>query len=127
MSSAFDSAGQRCSALRILCLQDDVADRMLEMLKGAMAELEVGDPRKLSVDVGPVITAEARDAIMAHIETMWGRGHKVTQTPLGEAAARGTFVAPDPDRSRARSPTSSARCSGRCCTCCATSARRSTR
>ena len=94
LSSAFNSAGQRCSALRILCLQDDVADRMLKMLKGAMAELELGDPRKLSVDVGPVITAEARDAIVSHIETMRGRGHKVTQTPLGEAAARGTFVPP---------------------------------
>ena len=94
LSSAFNSAGQRCSALRILCLQDDVADRVLTMLKGAMAELEVGDPRKLSVDVGPVITAEARDAIMTHIETMRGRGHKVTQTPLGETTARGTFVPP---------------------------------
>ena len=64
LSSAFNSAGQRCSALRILCLQDDVADRTLAMLKGAMAELEVGDPLKLSVDVGPVITEEARDAIV---------------------------------------------------------------
>jgi RHH-type transcriptional regulator, proline utilization regulon repressor / proline dehydrogenase / delta 1-pyrroline-5-carboxylate dehydrogenase len=80
--------------LRILCLQDDVADRMLTMLKGAMAELEVGDPRKLSSDVGPVITAEARDAITTHIETMRGRGHKVTQTPLGESTTQGTFVAP---------------------------------
>jgi RHH-type proline utilization regulon transcriptional repressor/proline dehydrogenase/delta 1-pyrroline-5-carboxylate dehydrogenase len=94
VSSAFDSAGQRCSALRILCLQDDVADRILAMLRGAMAELEVGDPRKLSVDVGPVITAEAREMIVAHIEAMSGRGHEVTQTPLGEAGARGTFVAP---------------------------------
>ena len=94
ISSAFDSAGQRCSALRILCLQDDVADRVLDMLRGAMAELEVGDTRKLSVDVGPVITAEARDAIIAHIEAMSRRGRKVTRTPLGEAAARGTFVAP---------------------------------
>ncbi len=85
LASAFDSAGQRCSALRILCLQDDVADRMLKMLRGAMAELEVGDPRKLSVDVGPVITAEARDAITAYIETMSRRGHRVTQTPLGDA------------------------------------------
>ena len=66
MSSAFDSAGQRCSALRILCLQEDVADRMLTMLKGAMAELEVGDPLKLSVDVGPVITEEARESIAAY-------------------------------------------------------------
>ncbi|HSU99605.1 MAG TPA: bifunctional proline dehydrogenase/L-glutamate gamma-semialdehyde dehydrogenase PutA, partial [Roseiarcus sp.] len=94
LASAFDSAGQRCSALRILCLQDDVADRMLAMLKGAMAELEVGDPRRLSVDVGPVITAEARDALAAHIEAMRGRGHKVIQTPLDETAARGTFVPP---------------------------------
>src|SRR5208282_1518433 len=94
LSSAFDSAGQRCSALRILCLQDDVADRMLKMLKGAMAELEVGDPRKLSLEVGPVITAQARDAIQAHIDTMWGRGCEVAQTPLGAAHARGTFLAP---------------------------------
>jgi RHH-type transcriptional regulator, proline utilization regulon repressor / proline dehydrogenase / delta 1-pyrroline-5-carboxylate dehydrogenase len=94
LSSAFDSAGQRCSALRILCLQDDVAERILTMLTGAMAELEVGDPRKLSVDVGPVITAEARDGIAGHIQTMRGRGHKVTQAPLGEASARGTFVQP---------------------------------
>ena len=94
MSSAFDSAGQRCSALRILCLQEDVADRMLTMLKGAMVELEVGDTRGLSVDVGPVITAEAREAIVGHIAKMRGLGHEVTQTPLGESAARGTFVPP---------------------------------
>ena len=94
LSSAFDSAGQRCSALRILCLQDDVADRTLAMLKGAMAELEVGDPRKLSVDVGPVITEEARASIAKHIETMRGRGHRVTQIPLGPSAAHGTFVTP---------------------------------
>ena len=127
LSSAFNSAGQRCSALRILCLQDDVADRMLRMLKGAMAELEVGDPRKLSVDVGPVITAEARDAIKAHIETMRGRGFGVTQTPLGPAARARHIRRADPHRGRAKSPTSSARCSGRCCTCCAMSAGRSTR
>ncbi len=57
IASAFDSAGQRCSALRILCLQEDGAGRTLAMLKGALAELEVGDPRKLSTDVGPVISA----------------------------------------------------------------------
>jgi RHH-type transcriptional regulator, proline utilization regulon repressor / proline dehydrogenase / delta 1-pyrroline-5-carboxylate dehydrogenase len=94
LSSAFDSAGQRCSALRILCLQEDGADRVLRMLKGAMAELEVGDPRHLSVDVGPVITTEARDGIVSHIETMRGRGHKVSQAPLGDNAEPGTFVAP---------------------------------
>jgi RHH-type proline utilization regulon transcriptional repressor/proline dehydrogenase/delta 1-pyrroline-5-carboxylate dehydrogenase len=94
LSSAFDSAGQRCSALRILCLQEDGAERVLRMLKGAMAELEVGDPRRLSVDVGPVITTEARDGIVTHIEKMRERGHKVSQTPLGDNAGRGTFVAP---------------------------------
>jgi RHH-type proline utilization regulon transcriptional repressor/proline dehydrogenase/delta 1-pyrroline-5-carboxylate dehydrogenase len=94
MSSAFDSAGQRCSALRILCLQEDVADHMLEMLKGAMAELEVGDTRKLPTDVGPIITAEARDTIKAHVEAMRGRGFPVTQAELGAAHARGIFLAP---------------------------------
>jgi RHH-type proline utilization regulon transcriptional repressor/proline dehydrogenase/delta 1-pyrroline-5-carboxylate dehydrogenase len=60
LASAFDSAGQRCSALRVLCLQEDVADRVLTMLKGAMAELAVGNPDRLATDVGPVITAEAQ-------------------------------------------------------------------
>ena len=54
--SAFDSAGQRCSALRVLCLQEEIAGRVLEMLKGAMAELAVGNPDRLATDVGPVIS-----------------------------------------------------------------------
>ena len=62
VTSAFDSAGQRCSALRVLCLQEDIADRVLPMLKGAMAELAVGNPDRLSTDVGPVISAEAQAA-----------------------------------------------------------------
>ena len=99
LASAFNSAGQRCSALRILCLQEDGADRVLRMLKGAMAELEVGDPRQLSVDVGPVITWEARDAISAHIERMRGIGHKVTQTPLGEERGARHIRAANADRS----------------------------
>jgi RHH-type proline utilization regulon transcriptional repressor/proline dehydrogenase/delta 1-pyrroline-5-carboxylate dehydrogenase len=95
IASAFDSAGQRCSALRILCLQDDVADRILAMLKGAMRELAVGNPDDISIDVGPVISASARDEILAHIETMRGRGHKVDSLPLSPAvAALGTFVPP---------------------------------
>ena len=94
VASAFDSAGQRCSALRILCLQEDVADRMLAMLKGAMAELEVGDPRGLSVDVGPVISEEARQTIVGHIEAMRARGFRITQAPLGPGAGSGTFVSP---------------------------------
>jgi RHH-type proline utilization regulon transcriptional repressor/proline dehydrogenase/delta 1-pyrroline-5-carboxylate dehydrogenase len=94
IASAFDSAGQRCSALRILCLQEDVADRVLAMLKGAMRELEIGNPDRLSVDVGPVISVEARDSVERHVETMRARGHAVEALPLPHAAAYGTFVAP---------------------------------
>ncbi len=53
--SAFDSAGQRCSALQVLCVQDDIADHVFAMLKGAMHELCIGDPRRLSTDIGPVM------------------------------------------------------------------------
>jgi RHH-type proline utilization regulon transcriptional repressor/proline dehydrogenase/delta 1-pyrroline-5-carboxylate dehydrogenase len=94
IASAFDSAGQRCSALRILCLQEDGAERTLAMLKGALAELEVGDPRHLSTDVGPVISQEARALILGHIDAMRERGFAVTQAPLPPDAAKGTFVAP---------------------------------
>ncbi len=68
--SAFRSAGQRCSALRLLFVQDGVAERMLEMIAGAVAELRLGDPRKAETDIGPVIDREARDRIRAHIEKM---------------------------------------------------------
>jgi RHH-type proline utilization regulon transcriptional repressor/proline dehydrogenase/delta 1-pyrroline-5-carboxylate dehydrogenase len=94
LSSAFDSAGQRCSALRILCLQDDVAPEMLSMLEGAMRELAIGDPRRLSTDIGPVIDAEARAGLNAHVERMRAAGLKVVEMPLPSACARGTFVAP---------------------------------
>ena len=94
IASAFDSAGQRCSALRILCVQEDVADRTLAMLAGAMRELRIGVPVTLDVDIGPVITAEARDGILAHIETMRVLGHKITSLELPEAAAHGFFVSP---------------------------------
>ncbi|WP_380876152.1 bifunctional protein PutA [Sphingomonas sp. DBB INV C78] len=94
IASAFDSAGQRCSALRILCIQDDVADRTLEMLWGAMNELSVGNPDRLSVDVGPVITAEARERIASHIEAMAAKGHNVRALPMPDEARHGTFVPP---------------------------------
>lgn len=94
IASAFDSAGQRCSALRVLCLQEDIADRTLTMLKGALAELRIGNTDALNVDIGPVITVEARDTIIAHIDAMRGRGCKVEQSPLPSQAAHGTFVAP---------------------------------
>jgi len=94
IASAFDSAGQRCSALRVLCLQDDVADRTLAMLKGALKELSLGRTDSLNVDIGPVITAEARDGINQHIERMRGLGNTVEQLPLPEGTEHGTFVAP---------------------------------
>ncbi|MBW9063497.1 trifunctional transcriptional regulator/proline dehydrogenase/L-glutamate gamma-semialdehyde dehydrogenase [Rhizobium herbae] len=94
IASAFDSAGQRCSALRVLCLQDDVADRVLTMLKGALHELDIGRTDRLAVDVGPVITAEAKGVIEKHIEAMRGLGAKVEQIALSPATAEGTFVPP---------------------------------
>ncbi len=94
IASAFDSAGQRCSALRVLCLQDDVADRTLTMLKGALAELRVGNTDRLAVDIGPVISAEAQDNIARHIEAMRAAGHSVEQMPLPAEAGNGTFIAP---------------------------------
>ncbi len=94
LQSAFDSAGQRCSALRVLCLQEDVAERTLEMLTGAMKELSIGNPDRLSTDVGPVIDVEARRGIDAHIAAMREKGRKVTQLPLPEGCAAGTFVPP---------------------------------
>jgi len=92
--SAFDSAGQRCSALRVLCLQEDIADRVLTMLKGAMAELRVGNTARLNVDIGPVITAEAKDTIERHIAKMRALGRKVERLALPDETAAGTFVAP---------------------------------
>lgn len=94
LTSAFDSAGQRCSALRILCLQDEIADRQLAMLKGALAELRIGNPDRLSTDIGPVITSEARDTIAAHIARLRAEGCPVWQAELGPATDHGTFIAP---------------------------------
>ncbi|HEY4171232.1 MAG TPA: L-glutamate gamma-semialdehyde dehydrogenase [Reyranella sp.] len=90
LTSAFDSAGQRCSALRVLALQDDIADHVLPMLKEAMVELTVGDPALLSTDVGPVITEEAQKRLLDHIAAMRAKGRAVTQGP----APPGLFVPP---------------------------------
>ena len=96
VSSAFDSAGQRCSALRVLCLQEDSADRVIEMLKGAMAENRLGNPERLSVDIGPVIDAEAKAGIEKHIQAMRDKGRSVYQMAIAdsEECKRGTFVMP---------------------------------
>ncbi|MBY8822836.1 trifunctional transcriptional regulator/proline dehydrogenase/L-glutamate gamma-semialdehyde dehydrogenase [Sphingomonas colocasiae] len=94
IASAFDSAGQRCSALRILCLQEEIADRTLAMLKGALNELSIGRTDRLRVDIGPVITAEAKDTIEAHIAAMRAAGRPVAQLDLASETAHGTFVPP---------------------------------
>ncbi|MGI4836221.1 MAG: trifunctional transcriptional regulator/proline dehydrogenase/L-glutamate gamma-semialdehyde dehydrogenase [Janthinobacterium lividum] len=96
VSSAFDSAGQRCSALRVLCLQEDSADRVIEMLKGAMAEARLGNPERLSVDIGPVIDAEAKANIDKHVQAMRDKGRNVFQMAIADSAEikRGTYVTP---------------------------------
>jgi len=96
ISSAFDSAGQRCSALRVLCVQADVADHVCQMLRGAMAEYRVGSPERLDTDIGPVIDREARDNIVNHIEHMRRKGRTVFQAARadGQVLQRGTFVLP---------------------------------
>ncbi|TCW00060.1 trifunctional transcriptional regulator/proline dehydrogenase/L-glutamate gamma-semialdehyde dehydrogenase [Biostraticola tofi] len=96
LASAFDSAGQRCSALRLLCIQEDVACRTLRMLKGAMAECVLGNPERLATDIGPVIDLEAKQAIEQHIDRMREQGHQVWQSLVPDTAelAAGTFVPP---------------------------------
>ncbi len=94
VASSFQSAGQRCSALRVLFLQKDIADRVITMLSGAMDELRVGDPARLSTDVGPVIDEEAKATLDAHILRMQTEARLLHRTPLSSEAAQGTFVAP---------------------------------
>jgi len=90
--SAFNSTGQRCSALRLLCLQDDTAERILEMLRGHMAELVIGDPALLATDVGPVIDEDARRSLEEHVDGL--RDHIRFQCPLGPEHANGCFFPP---------------------------------
>ena len=95
ISSAYDSAGQRCSALRVLYLQEDIADKVLEMIAGAMDELIIGDPAELSTDIGPVIDKEAQTNLLAHIKNLAKQGGKlIHQAKLSAATAKGTFVPP---------------------------------
>lgn len=96
LSSAFEAAGQRCSALRVLCVQDDVADRLIGLLQGAMAQCRVGPPAQLSTDIGPVIDERARAGIEAHIRRMAQLGFTVTRQTWSEANAlpRGSYCPP---------------------------------
>ncbi len=94
LMSAFQSAGQRCSALRILCVQEDIADKQIEMIKGALEELRLGDPALLKTDIGPVIDRKAQDGLMSHIERMKEEGQLLGSLDLNPESAKGSFVAP---------------------------------
>ena len=94
IASAFDSAGQRCSALRVLFLQDDVADKMLGLILGNMDEIRIGDPMKLDTDIGPVIDEEAKKTLQAHAERMTKEAKLLRALKLGAEHEHGTFFAP---------------------------------
>lgn len=93
LSSAFDSAGQRCSALRILCIQEDIASHMIEMIQGAMDELVVDNPAKLSTDIGPVIDGEAKENLEQHINQL-KHSNPYHEVQIKSTATDATFVAP---------------------------------
>jgi RHH-type proline utilization regulon transcriptional repressor/proline dehydrogenase/delta 1-pyrroline-5-carboxylate dehydrogenase len=94
LRSAFDSAGQRCSALRVLFLQADIADKVLTMLAGAMAELRIGDPGLIATDLGPVIDDGARHALERHCARIGGSARLVAQLDLPPGSEHGSFFAP---------------------------------
>lgn len=94
VTSGFDSAGQRCSALRVLYLQSDIADKTIAMLKGAMDELRVGNPWNLNTDVGPVIDTKAQKVLLDHIEKMRKTARMCYQAKLQPECEKGIFVAP---------------------------------
>jgi RHH-type transcriptional regulator, proline utilization regulon repressor / proline dehydrogenase / delta 1-pyrroline-5-carboxylate dehydrogenase len=94
ISSAFQSAGQRCSALRVLFVQEDVADDMIRMIAGAMEALKVGDPSDLATDVGPVIDEAAKKALDEHLEWLDKNAKKICRLEPPKEAAHGCFVPP---------------------------------
>jgi RHH-type transcriptional regulator, proline utilization regulon repressor / proline dehydrogenase / delta 1-pyrroline-5-carboxylate dehydrogenase len=93
LSSAFQSAGQRCSALRLLCLQQEIAPALLEMLTGAMARLRIGDPGQIDTDIGPVIDANARQSLTDYLASL-APGQVLYRCPLPVGLERGNFFAP---------------------------------
>jgi RHH-type proline utilization regulon transcriptional repressor/proline dehydrogenase/delta 1-pyrroline-5-carboxylate dehydrogenase len=94
VSSALQSAGQRCSALRVLFVQDDIADTMVTMIGGAMQALTIGDPGDLSTDVGPVIDAEAKKALDDHLKWLDKNAKRVVRLELPPETKHGCFVTP---------------------------------
>ncbi len=94
LASAFDSAGQRCSALRVMFVQDDVADKMIEIITGAMDELKLGDPFLLSTDIGPVIDEASRQTLQEHADRMTREAKLLRKLTLGPDTANGVFFPP---------------------------------
>lgn len=94
INSAFGSAGQRCSALRVLYVQEEVYPRMIHLLKGAMQELRIGDPAWLSTDIGPVIDTEALTVLKAHVEKMKEKHALIYQCELSDECRHGHFMPP---------------------------------
>ncbi len=92
--SAFDSAGQRCSAARVLFVQDDVADPIIDMLAGATEALDVGDPMDYATDIGPVIDEAARSELNAHKARMYREGRRIADLRLPPECGTGTYVTP---------------------------------
>ncbi len=94
VQSAFRSAGQRCSALRLLCVHESVANGVMDMIRGALQELLVGDPARLSTDVGPLIDAEAFDAVARHVQRLRGQARLIGEASLPASGAGRHFIAP---------------------------------
>jgi RHH-type transcriptional regulator, proline utilization regulon repressor / proline dehydrogenase / delta 1-pyrroline-5-carboxylate dehydrogenase len=94
MRSAFDSAGQRCSAARLFFVQEDVAQPMIDMLVGAVEALDIGDPLDFATDIGPVIDCDAMEKLDAHKERMRREATELVNLPLPEACRAGTYVPP---------------------------------
>jgi RHH-type proline utilization regulon transcriptional repressor/proline dehydrogenase/delta 1-pyrroline-5-carboxylate dehydrogenase len=94
MRSAFASSGQRCSALRVVYLQEEIAPRIIDLLKGAMAEWKVGDPARLDSDAGPVIDHAAKEELLAHIKAMKAEKRLLAEGPASDLDNQGSFIAP---------------------------------
>ncbi len=94
ISSAFQSAGQRCSALRLLLIQDDIADDLLSMLEGASQQLAVGDPGYANVDIGPIIDQDALDKILTHCDDLESKGRLLFKVPISGNIPDGNFISP---------------------------------
>lgn len=94
MQSAFASAGQRCSALRVLCVQDDIADRIIELIGGALGRLKIGNPEFYATDSGPVIDQKAHKALSDYVENWRAQGRVLAEATLAEGTGSGHFLAP---------------------------------